>query len=209
MSNQLKYDPFNLIITGVGGQGNVMASRVLGNILSKKGYTITIGETFGASQRGGSVMSHLRISSDTCFSPQIPKNQAHMIIALEPTEALRVLANYGNEDVKVLCNKRPIHSVGVISGEQTYPELSQIMEWVHELSGQAWFIDATDQALKKMKKPIFGNIILLGALAATDSVPFNREDFEEVITASMPKDKIKINMMAYDMGREMILQTRQ
>jgi len=209
MSNQLKYDPFNLIITGVGGQGNVMASRVLGNILSKKGYTITIGETFGASQRGGSVMSHLRISSDTCFSPQIPKNQAHMIIALEPTEALRVLANYGNEDVKVLCNKRPIHSVGVISGEQTYPELSQIMEWVNELSGQAWFIDATDQALKKMKKPIFGNIILLGALAATDSVPFNREDFEEVITASMPKDKIQINMTAYDMGQKMILQTDQ
>jgi len=209
MSNQLKYDPFNLIITGVGGQGNVMASRVLGNILSKKGYTITIGETFGASQRGGSVMSHLRISSDACFSPQIPKNQAHMIIALEPTEALRVLAGYGNAEVKVLCNKRPIHSVGVISGEQNYPELSQIMEWVHELSGQAWFVDATDQAMEKMKKPIFGNIILLGALAATDSVPFNREDFEEVITASMPKDKIKINMMAYDMGREMILQTRQ
>jgi len=209
MSNQLKYDPFNLIITGVGGQGNVMASRVLGNILSKKGYTITIGETFGASQRGGSVMSHLRISSDTCFSPQIPKNQAHMIIALEPTEALRVLASYGNAEVKVLCNKRPIHSVGVISGEQNYPELSQIMEWVHELSGQAWFVDATDQAMEKMKKPIFGNIILLGALAATDSVPFNREDFEEVIAESMPKDKIKINMMAYDMGREMILQTRQ
>jgi len=209
MTNKLEFDPFNLIITGVGGQGNVMASRVLGNILSKKGYTITIGETFGASQRGGSVMSHLRISSDTCFSPQIPKNQAHMIIALEPTEALRVLANYGNEDVKVLCNKRPIHSVGVISGEQTYPELSQIMEWVNELSGQAWFIDATDQALKKMKKPIFGNIILLGALAATDSVPFNREDFEEVITASMPKDKIQINMTAYDMGQKMILQTDQ
>jgi len=204
MSNQLKYDPFNLIITGVGGQGNVMASRVLGNILSKKGYTITIGETFGASQRGGSVMSHLRISSDTCFSPQIPKNQAHMIIALEPTEALRVLASYGNAEVKVLCNKRPIHSVGVISGEQNYPELSQIMEWVNELSGQAWFIDATDQAMEKMKNPIFGNIILLGALAATDSVPFNREDFEEVITESMPKDKIQINMTAYDMGKEMI-----
>ena len=137
-------------------------------------------------------MSHLRISSDTCFSPQIAKNQAHMIIALEPTEALRVLANYGNAEVKVLCNKRPIHSVGVISGEQNYPELSQIMEWVNELSGQAWFIDATDQALEKMKNPIFSNIILLGALTATDSVPFNREDFEEVITASMPKDKIRI-----------------
>jgi len=67
----------------------------------------------------------------------------------------------------------------------------------------------TEQALKKMKNPIFGNIILLGALAATDSVPLDREDFEEAITVSMPKDKMKINMMAYDMGREMILQTHQ
>jgi len=205
MIDKLTYDPFNLIITGVGGQGNVMASRVLGNILSKKGYTITIGETFGASQRGGSVMSHLRISSDSCFSPQIAKNQAHIIMALEPTEALRLLPVYGNEEVKVLCNSRPIHSVGVITGEQNYPELSQIKEWVNESSSQAWFIDATDQALKTMKNPIFGNIILLGALAATDSIPFNRDDFEEVITQSMPKDKIAINMTAYDMGREMIL----
>ena len=78
-----------------------------------------------------------------------------------------------------------------------------------EVEREWLIIDATDQALEKMKNPIFGNIILLGALAATDSVPFNREDFEEVITASMPKDKIKINMIAYDMGREMILQTDQ
>ena len=203
MSNQLKYDPFNLIITGVGGQGNVMASRVLGNILSKKGYTITIGETFGASQRGGSVMSHLRISSDTCFSPQIPKNQAHMIIALEPTEALRVLANYGNEDVKVLCNKRPIHSVGVISGEQTYPELSQIMEWVNELSGQAWFIDATDEAIK-LGNPILGNVLLVGALSAVGDIPLDRETFGGVIARSMSEDKVGLNLQAFDMGLAMI-----
>ena len=58
----LPFDPYNIIITGVGGQGNVMASRVVGNMMSRKGLSVTIGETFGASQRGGSVMSHLRIS---------------------------------------------------------------------------------------------------------------------------------------------------
>ena len=89
-------DPYNVIITGVGGQGNVMASRVLGNMLSVKGLQITIGETFGASQRGGSVMSHLRISAGSTWSPQIPEGCAHMVVALEPIEALRVLMVYGN-----------------------------------------------------------------------------------------------------------------
>ncbi len=62
-TTELKADPYNLIITGVGGQGNVLASRMIGNMLSAKGLFVTIGETFGASQRGGSVMSHLRISN--------------------------------------------------------------------------------------------------------------------------------------------------
>ena len=71
----LPYDPYNVIITGVGGQGNVMASRVVGNMLSRKNLNVTIGETFGASQRGGSVMSHLRISAASHWSPQIPKGK--------------------------------------------------------------------------------------------------------------------------------------
>ncbi len=201
---KLKYDPYNLIITGVGGQGNVMASRVLGNMLSKMGYTVTIGETFGASQRGGSVMSHLRISSSDAFSPQIAKGRAHMIIALEPTEAIRVLAQYGNADVKVLCNTRPIYSVGVISGEQNYPSQEDIEKWVNELSAQSWFINATDEAMAKMKNPIFGNIMLLGALAGTNELPLSREGFQETISESMPADKVEINMTAYDSGIGML-----
>ena len=70
---KLPHDPYNVIITGVGGQGNVMASRVLGRYVSRDGLNVTIGETFGASQRGGSVMSHLRGSSAHGWSPQIPR----------------------------------------------------------------------------------------------------------------------------------------
>ena len=109
----LTSDPYNIVITGVGGQGNVMASRILGNMLSEKGLRVTIGETFGASQRGGSVMSHLRISAAATWSPQIPKGKAHMVIALEPIEALRVLMVYGNPQTRVLCNIRPIQPVKV------------------------------------------------------------------------------------------------
>jgi indolepyruvate ferredoxin oxidoreductase beta subunit len=199
----LSSDPFNLIITGVGGQGNVLASRVVGNMLMEKGLNITIGETFGASQRGGSVMSHLRISAESTFSPQIPKGQAHMVVSLEPTEALRVLRDYGNPEINVLCNMRPIHSVGVISGDQEYPSRKDLEDWIRGLSKQAWLVNATDAAIK-LGNPIFGNIMLVGALAATQMLPLDLESFEKVISRTMPAEKIDINLTAFEQGRAMI-----
>ena len=199
----LPYDPYNIIITGVGGQGNVMASRVLGNMLARRGLQITIGETFGASQRGGSVMSHLRISSGATWSPQIPKGKCHLVISLEPTEAMRVLATYGNPDVKVLCNTRPVHAIGVISGDQQYPALDDIKSWVAELSEACWFLEATAKAME-LGNPILGNIMMIGAAAGIGVLPLARNDFEAVITEAMPADKLAINLTAYDLGIEMI-----
>jgi len=199
----LPFDPYNLIITGVGGQGNVLASRVVGNMLMEKGLNVTIGETFGASQRGGSVMSHLRISSKSGFSPQIPRGKAHMVIALEPTEAIRVLKDYGNSDVDVLYNTRPIHSIGVICGEQEYPSSENLDTWVPMLSKHAWAVNTTDEAVK-LGNPIFGNIMIVGALAATRVLPLDRESFEKVITRTMPAGKVEINLTAFEQGKKMI-----
>jgi len=202
-SATLSSEPYNLIITGVGGQGNVLASRIVGDMLSRLGLHVTIGETFGASQRGGSVMSHLRISSESPYSPQIPMGRAHMIVALEPTEAVRVLKGYGNPGIKVLCNTRPIRSIGVICGEQTYPEIEDIRKWVRELSQDSWFIDATDEAVR-LGNPILGNIICVGALAATGVLPLERALFETVLASKMPRDKVALNLTAYDTGGDMI-----
>jgi len=196
-------DPSNIIITGVGGQGNVMASRVLGNMMVKDGYHVTIGETFGASQRGGSVMSHLRISKERSWSPQIPRGQADFIIALEPSEALRLLAVYGNPRVRVLSNTRPIHSVSVIAGEATYPSMEEIQSAIHELSADAWFVEATDEAVK-MGNPIYGNIIILGALAGTGAFPMDRKSFKAVIAETFPEDRLDANVKAYDLGMELV-----
>ena len=201
--SELSFDPYNIVITGVGGQGNVLASRVLGNMLSEKGLQVTIGETFGASQRGGSVMSHLRISAASSWSPQIPKGQAHMVIALEPIEALRVLREYGSPITKVLCNMRPIHPVAVISGEVSYPTAEELENWVNELTQEAWFVNATDAAMK-MGSAIFGNIMMIGALAGVGELPMDREAFEKVISRSMPADKVEDNLYAYDLGVDMI-----
>ncbi len=199
----LPYDPYNVIITGVGGQGNVMASRILGNMLTRKGLSVTIGETFGASQRGGSVMSHLRISMESSWSPQIPGGQGHLLIALEPTEAIRVLANYGNPDIRVICNTRSIYAIGVISGEQRYPDLADIKSWVAELSQAAWFMNATDKAVE-LGNPILGNIIMIGAAAGIGALPLQRDDFEAAISANLSADKQDLNLRAYDIGVGMV-----
>ena len=199
----LPFDPYNVIITGVGGQGNVMASRIVGNMLSRKGLSVTIGETFGASQRGGSVMSHLRISTGSSWSPQIPNGKCHLIISLEPTEAMRVLATYGNPNVKVLCNTRPIHAIGVISGDQQYPDLDEITAWVAELSEASWFLDATEKAME-LGNPILGNIMMIGAAAGIGVLPLDRKDFEAALAENLSADKLELNLKAYDLGVGMV-----
>ncbi len=196
-------DPYNVIITGVGGQGNVLAARMLGNIMAAKGYTVTIGETFGASQRGGSVMSHLRISGSTVFSPQIPKGQADLVVSLEPAESVRVMAGYGNPDVKVLSNTRAIYPVGVICGESNYPSLDEIKASLSALCGEMYFIDATDEAVK-LGHPILGNVMMIGAVAGLGVLPFDDKDFEKVVAGSVAESKIALNMTAFRKGIEMV-----
>ena len=196
---QLSKDPYNIIITGVGGQGNVLGSRVLSNMLVRKGYYATIGETFGASQRGGSVMSHIRVSAKSTWSPQIPRGKADIIIALEPVEAIRVLMIYGNQKVMVLVNTRPIYPVGVIAGELEYPPLKDIKASVKELSSTALFIDATDEAIK-LGNSILANIIMIGAASRILKLPIDREDFKEVILNTLPASKLDVNLKAFDMG---------
>ena len=201
----LAKDPYNIIITGVGGQGNVRASRVLSNMLIRKGYYITIGETFGASQRGGSVMSHIRVSNRSVWSPQISNGRADMIVSLEPIEAIRVLTHYGNLKVKVLTNTRSIYPVGVIAGESDYPSEEAIKVSIRELSSIAWFIDATGEAIK-LGDPILGNIIMIGAVSGIGELPLSREEFKEVISENFSESKLDINLKAFDMGASMIAQ---
>ncbi len=199
----LSFDPYNLIITGVGGQGNVLASRLLGRMLVAQDYYVTIGETFGASQRGGSVMSHLRISTHRAWSPQIPRGRAHMVIAIEPSEAFRVLAVYGNPEIRVIWNTRPIHPVSVITGQSVYPGREEIAQGLNELSMQNWPLEATAQA-QTMGNPILGNIIMVGALSAVSDLPLGPEVFEKAINELMPSAKVPVNLEAFAWGRSAI-----
>jgi len=196
-------DPFNVIIGGVGGQGNVLASQILGEMLVSQGYVITIGETYGASQRGGAVMSHLRISAKDQFSALIPEGQCDLLIVLEPVEGLRILDYFGNPGVITLLNTRPIYPIEVISGNTTYPEVSKVVARIKGLSRRVWTLNATEVALE-MGDPIFANIVMLGALSAMGVLPIHRQGFESVITDLLPSRTLNENMKAFDQGREVV-----
>ncbi|HNZ31550.1 MAG: indolepyruvate oxidoreductase subunit beta [Smithellaceae bacterium] len=199
----LAKDPMNIIITGVGGQGNVMASRVLAGMLVAKGFYVTIGETFGMSQRGGSVMSHLRVSQKSAWSPQIPFGQADIVMALEPSEALRVLSRWGNPGVAVLSNSRVVYPIGVITGDYDYPHEQKIKSIFKKLTAKSWMIDATSVAMG-MGNSVLSNIVMIGALAQTELLPIDRHAFEGEINKSVAADKRGVNLAAFDAGAKMI-----
>ncbi len=199
MSRALLKDPYNIIITGVGGQGNVMSSRILGNMLVGRGYYVTIGETFGASQRGGSVMSHVRVSEKSIWSPQIPEYGADVIIAIEPAEGIRVLARYGNPGVKLLCNSHHVYPSSVIRGEVDYPSPETIENSVRDLAPDTIFIDATEKAVS-LGNPILAGIVLLGAICGTGVLPLDGKDFRKAITDRLKHQQVELNMEAFDAG---------
>jgi len=192
-------DPLNVIVTGVGGQGNVLISQLIGKALVKGGYHVTIGETYGASQRGGAVMSHLRISRQEQYGPLIAQGQADVILGLEPVETMRVLAQYGHPGVIVIANSRPVYTMAVTTGAAEYPGTEEITRTLEELSSTAWVINATEIALE-MGASILTNIIMTGALVGSGALPLSAEAFEAALRESLPSDKLELNLQAARRG---------
>lgn len=196
-------DPYNVIVCGVGGQGNVLASQLIGAMLVDQGYKVTIGETYGASQRGGSVMSHVRISKTRQYGPLMPPRSADLVIALEPSEAARILGQFGNPETVSVVNTRPVQPVDVISGHDRYPDRDDLFAKIESLSKRTYFVQATKSALE-MGNPILSNIILIGATAGAGLLPVTTDALEKAITEYMSAEKVDINREAFELGKEMV-----
>jgi indolepyruvate ferredoxin oxidoreductase beta subunit len=196
-------DPFNLIVCGVGGQGNILISRMIGRILTRKGYYITIGETFGAAQRGGGVHSSVRISKKRYYGPLVPEGKGHFVLSLEPLETLRILSAYGNEDVLTVSNIEPIYPVSVLAGSAEYPGMDALKTALADLCRSAWFLNVT-QIAANLGEQIVANIILLGGLLGVDKMPLSRSDVEQEIRVIFPTSKIGLNLKALNIGFEAV-----
>ncbi len=199
--NKLSKDPINLVVAGVGGQGNVMVSLVIGNTLVHDGYFVTIGETYGSSQRGGSVMSHLKVSAEKQYSPLIPEGQADIVLGMEPVETLRVLKSFGNQNVVTVVNPRPIHPVDFTGSGSGYPDMESLLQQLKGMSAKTYVVAATEEA-QKLGNAMLANMILIGALIQTGLVAISQEAIEKTIRDMFPK-AIKENIAALNKGKEL------
>ena len=197
----LNKDPLNAIITGVGGQGNVLMAQLFGRALTDKGFAVTVGDTYGAAQRGGPVSSHLRISKKNLYSPLTPGGQADIVISLEPVEALRVLSIWGNPSVVVVSNTRPSYPFDVTSGSADYPKLDEIKDAAKKLSSQSLFIDASEIALQ-MGAPVLTNTIMSGVAVGMELFPLSENDFITVLKKQFDDKKYALNHAAFQKGLE-------
>ncbi len=199
----LKIDPLDIVVTGVGGQGNVLASQVLGRALLAAGYQVTVGETYGLSQRGGSVMSQVRVSSGPVLGPLMPSHRATAIVSLEPLEALRLVGTYGHPGVVVLTNDRPLRPLGVLAGEQSYPEPEELKATLAGLCARLYWLPATAAALE-LGNHILANVVLLGALCGLDLLPIGAAELEAALDGMFPEAKMPPNRAALAKGMEMV-----
>jgi indolepyruvate ferredoxin oxidoreductase beta subunit len=203
MSKELIKDPLNIIISGVGGQGNILATELLASALVEKGYFATVGETYGASQRGGSVMSHVRISAATEYGVLIPLQQADIIVSFEPTDTLRVARDYANKSTLIITDSRPNYPLGVLIGEAQYPPIEAIEAELNKLSGRVQIIEATRLAVEAGNSQAT-NILLMGALTALPSVPIDIDDYERILEQRFSGQVLEMNRKVLKIGYEQV-----
>ncbi|MFW9907692.1 MAG: 2-oxoacid:acceptor oxidoreductase family protein [Candidatus Thorarchaeota archaeon] len=168
--------PYNILVAGVGGQGNLVCGRALAQAAVIKGYRPVVGDTFGASRRGGSVVTHLRISNKD-LGPLVPKGQANLIIGMEPLEALRIAVRYANSNTVIVTSKIPVKSLSTITEEVRYPSIDELATALQSLSTDVLIVDP-EPTLDKVGSYRVLNVYMLGVTASLNSLPLDRESIE-------------------------------
>ncbi|MFX4260751.1 indolepyruvate oxidoreductase subunit beta [Pelotomaculum propionicicum] len=192
-------DPINLLIAGVGGQGNILVSEILAKAAAAVGYKVTVGESYGMSQRGGSVSSHIRLSRKSIYGPIIPAGCADVIIGFEPVEAARAAMEFGSPGVKIIVNPRPVYPVGVLMGKDNYPDIDKLLGKLKDISAQVYIIESTEIA-SRAGNPVMQNIVMVGALAGFNHLFIPRETFVRIISQVVPEKVLDLNKTAFSMG---------
>ena len=165
---------FDLVICGVGGQGNLLASVAVANYAMSKGLNVIGTETIGAAQRGGSVVSHLRISDGDIFSPMVPSGSADILLGFEPVEALRHVSRL-NPAGSYIINIETVPTVLCNMGLDRYPETESIINELNRNSSRGYVINASEKA-RELGGIIMTDIVLLGALARFSDF-FEKDEF--------------------------------
>ncbi len=188
-------DTKNIMIVGVGGQGSLLASKILGHLLLSQGYDVKVSEVHGMSQRGGSVVTYVRYG-DKVYSPVIDKGEADYIVSFEILEAARWLS-YLKKDGQIVTNTQQIDPMPVITGAAQYPE-----DLAEKIKNAGAKIDAIDclSVAKEAGSAKAVNIVLLGRLSHYFDIP--EEAWMASLEANVPEKFLEMNKKAFELGRK-------
>ena len=182
----------NIMIVGVGGQGTLLTSRILGGLALEAGYDVKLSEVHGMAQRGGSVVTFVRYGEEVA-EPIVEEGQADVLIAFERLEALRY-AHFLKPDGALVVNDWRIDPMPVVIGAAQYPEnIIENLEKEHKV----YAVNATEEAKKLGNSRTF-NLIVLGV--AAQHMDFTKEQWFEVIEKTVPPKTIEINKKAFEVG---------
>ena len=188
---------FNVLITGVGGQGVILMSELLGNAAVKEGLKVGGSEILGMAVRGGSVFSNIRIGSEV-YGPLTPMGKCDILIAMEPSEALRNITFLSKSSFVVL-NTTAVIPFTVSLGKSGYPSLEKVLEKVGNVSSKVITLNAA-QIAEEAGSLLSVNVVLLGAAFGTERLPIKMETIKAVIQDHFPAKVAPINIRAFDLG---------
>lgn len=197
-------EPYNVIFAGVGGQGNVIASKITALAAVERGLKVTVGETFGASQRGGTVMSHVRVfRGEKAVGPLIPAGKTHLIVGFEPLETLRILMSYGSGGTMLIVNDRPVYPLGVLAGDADYPDVGEMIRCMRGMARKVEVVGATDLAFQA-GSAMSANIVMVGALAGLNCLDIPAAVFENAIAGFFKPQFKDQNIKAFRLGMDAV-----
>ena len=194
--NETRENRKNCLITGVGGQGTLLLSRLIGNAALEQGLTVRGTETIGMAQRGGSVVSHIRMGPGI-YGPLIPLHQGDLIIAFECIEAVRVLPFIAEEGRMIVLN-RSIPPVSSALGAYPY-DPAALMGHLKERVKQLTLIDG-EKLISQCGNPRVVNVALLGVALTGKGLPFTPEDIIRIMTRQVPPQFLELNLKALRIG---------
>jgi len=186
-------DKLNIMIVGVGGQGTLLASRILGNVALKKDYDVKVSEVHGMSQRGGSVVTYVKMGKNV-YTPIVEKGDADIILAFEQLEAIRWV-DYLHSDGTIIVNEQRINPMPVIIGKAKYPE--DIITKIKNCCKNVVSLDALSVA-KNCGNIKAVNMVLIGIMAR--SMNIEKEIWLEAIRETIPEKLLEVNIKAFEEG---------
>lgn len=195
---------FDMIVAGVGGQGVLTLSDMIGLAAVEDEFEVAIGEVFGLSQRGGDVFTKIRLSKTEKKSIWIPSHSADLIVGLEPLEALRLGIQYLNQETIVCVDPRKIAPISVLIGEQTYPTWEWILERLSNFSKKLYIIEASKTAVERFKDIRMANVLMFGTLAVSRLIPIKYDAFLKTIEKISHTKRASRYMDAFNAGIEMM-----